>query len=102
MRMGRILRRHRMLEERTLRDLGAEMQISHSTLSRVEQGLDCDGPTLMAILKWLTADEAAKPATDAAQSALALAPAVARDEEAEAEDERASEQHTRPHEQPEI
>ena len=53
MRLGIVLRRWRLMEERTTRDVAKEMGIPHATLWRFEQGKDVDGVTLGKILNWL-------------------------------------------------
>jgi DNA-binding XRE family transcriptional regulator len=54
MRLGTVLRRYRSMREITVRDLAKEIGIAFATLSRIENGLDCDSKTLMTVLVWLT------------------------------------------------
>lgn len=53
MRLGEILRAWRIHRELNLRHVAKLMGISASTLSRIENGLACDGRTLATILTWL-------------------------------------------------
>ena len=54
MRLGVVLRKYRAMQEITVRDLAQEIGIGFATLSRIENGLDCDSATLMKIFNWLT------------------------------------------------
>ena len=54
MRLGEILRKWRIVQERTVRDLAGEIGISPSTLSRIERGEVMDAMTFMQLLGWLT------------------------------------------------
>lgn len=51
--LGKMLRRHREIEERTLRSLAREIGTSYSTLARIESGKPCDVPTLLKLLAWM-------------------------------------------------
>lgn len=53
MRLGTVLRKWRMMEERSVRDVAKEVKISSATLNRVEHNYPCDSDTLAAILAWL-------------------------------------------------
>ena len=53
MRLGEIIRKWRIVQERTVRDLAAEIGISASTLSRIERGERMDAPTFMRLFGWL-------------------------------------------------
>jgi transcriptional regulator with XRE-family HTH domain len=54
MRVGELLRLYRNIENIGIRDMAAELGVSHGTLSRVERGEDMSGATLSKILRWLT------------------------------------------------
>lgn len=56
MKLGEVLRKWRIMSERDLRSVGAEIGISAATLMRLEQGRDPDGKTLAKVLAWLTKD----------------------------------------------
>lgn len=53
MKLGEVLRRWRLMAERDLRDVGAEIGISAATLMRIEQGRIPDGKPLAKVLAWL-------------------------------------------------
>jgi transcriptional regulator with XRE-family HTH domain len=53
MRLGFALRLYREKIGLSLRDLAAGMNLSASTLSRLERGEDTDSKTLIAVLMWL-------------------------------------------------
>ena len=53
MRLGQILRKWRISQELTLREVAKEIGISHSTLARIEHGEACDSDTIAAVLVWL-------------------------------------------------
>lgn len=57
MRLGSVLRKYRLMQEMTVRELAAEIGISFPTLSRMENGLGVDAATLMKVLNWLTFPE---------------------------------------------
>jgi len=48
-----MIRLMRMVNNRTIRDLAAEIGISAATLLRVEQGKAFDVATLLRLLQWL-------------------------------------------------
>ena len=52
-RLGNILRKWRIMEEKGIREVAGEIGIAPSTLSRVERGEQTDGETLKRILCWL-------------------------------------------------
>lgn len=54
MRLGEVIRKWRIMTERDLRSVGAEIGISAATLMRLEQGRDPDGKTLAKVWAWLT------------------------------------------------
>jgi transcriptional regulator with XRE-family HTH domain len=51
--LGKVLRKYRVISELTLRDVGKEIGIGAATLMRIEQGRVPDGDTLAKILVWL-------------------------------------------------
>jgi transcriptional regulator with XRE-family HTH domain len=53
MRLGMVLRQWRKMTDRGVREVAAEIGISHGTLSRIERGEPMDGVTLAKILQWL-------------------------------------------------
>ena len=53
MKLGKVIRTYRVVNELSLRALGQEIGISAATLMRIEQGLDPDGPTLVKVQAWL-------------------------------------------------
>ena len=56
-RLGRVLRRYRLMEELSLRSLGKQIGMSASTLLRIERGHDPSGRVLAAIFRWLTGED---------------------------------------------
>lgn len=56
MRIGSIIRKWRIVSERSLRSLAEEVGISHSTLARLEKGENIDGRSLVKVLTWLFAE----------------------------------------------
>jgi transcriptional regulator with XRE-family HTH domain len=56
MRIGIIIKKWRLVNEITIRDLAAEIGISAATLYRVETGRAPDGLTLIKIFDWLCHD----------------------------------------------
>lgn len=54
MRLGEVLRKWRMSQELTLRQVAKLIGTTHSTLSRIENGFQPDGKTLMLIFNFLT------------------------------------------------
>ena len=57
MRLGNVLKKWRTMEDRTLREVSAEMRIPLPTLHRAESGKPLDGITLAAIMVWLLGKE---------------------------------------------
>jgi transcriptional regulator with XRE-family HTH domain len=57
MRLGEVIRKWRLMSELTIRDVAAMIGISATTMHRFESGDDVDGRTLIAVLKWLLADQ---------------------------------------------
>lgn len=53
LRIGPVLRKWRILEQRSLRDVAKEMDLDAATLSRIEQGRFMQGRALAKVLKWL-------------------------------------------------
>lgn len=56
MKLGEVLRKYRIMNELTLREVGKEIGIGAATLMRLEQGRIPDGATLAKILNWLLAE----------------------------------------------
>lgn len=56
MRLGQVLRLWRKMSDAEIREIAAEIGISHGTLSRVERGEPMQGETLAKILAWLLAE----------------------------------------------
>lgn len=52
MRLGQIIRKWRIVQEVSLRDLAKEIGTSAATLHRFECGHDIDGRTLSMVLTW--------------------------------------------------
>lgn len=52
-RLGIILRRWRVNEDRNLRDVAKEIGIGTATLMRIEHGQAMDATTLLKILQWM-------------------------------------------------
>jgi len=61
MKLGEVIRRYRVTNELTLRDVGKEIGIGAATLMRLEQGRAPDGVTLAKVLAWLLASTNGKP-----------------------------------------
>ncbi len=57
MRVGIIIQKWRTMKERGLRDVAAEIGVSASTLSRLENGKNIEGQALVKILNWLLSKE---------------------------------------------
>lgn len=57
MKLGTVIRRYRVTNELTLREVGKEIGIGAATLMRLEQGRDMDSRTMAKVLAWLFADE---------------------------------------------
>lgn len=53
MRLGNVIRKWRIVEEESLRDIAKQMGMPHATLDRVEKGEACNSDTLAKILLWL-------------------------------------------------
>lgn len=56
-RLGEMLRLHRTIKGRTLRDVAPEIGIGHATLMRIEAGQSFDAPTLLKLWDWLLKDD---------------------------------------------
>jgi len=52
MQLGDMIKKWRVMQERTLRAVAVEMGISASTLMRFENGEGCDSDTFAKILGW--------------------------------------------------
>lgn len=57
MKLGTVIRKFRVTNEMTLRQVGKEIGIGPATLMRIEQGRDIDGATLAKVLGWLMSNE---------------------------------------------
>lgn len=57
MKLGAVIRRYRVTNELSLREVGKEIGIGAATLMRLEQGRDPDGQTLARVLTWLFSAE---------------------------------------------
>lgn len=62
MNLGNVLRKYRMSQEFTLREMARDMKISFSTLHRIESGNSCDSETLVRLIVWLNSPETAAKA----------------------------------------
>ncbi len=60
MKLGRVIADYRWANRAGVRELATEIGISHATLSRVENGENCDAKTLTTILSWLFSDGPAR------------------------------------------
>lgn len=54
------MRRYRVTNELTLREVGKEIGIGAATLMRLEQGRNPDGQTLAKVLAWLFSENGSK------------------------------------------
>jgi transcriptional regulator with XRE-family HTH domain len=52
MKLGKVIRTYRLMQELTLRELGQEIGIGAATLMRIEKGHEPDGTTLAKVLAW--------------------------------------------------
>jgi transcriptional regulator with XRE-family HTH domain len=57
MRLGTVIRKWRLMEDRSVRDVAKEVGVSAATFHRVEQGKPCDSDTLATIFMWLISRE---------------------------------------------
>lgn len=57
MKLGTVIRRYRVTNELSLREVGKEIGIGAATLMRLEQGRDPDGRTVAKVLAWLFIDD---------------------------------------------
>lgn len=60
MKLGKVIKKYRLISELTLREVGKEIGIGAATLMRLEQGREPDGQTIAKILAWLFSDEKGK------------------------------------------
>lgn len=60
MKLGELIRKWRLMSEKSVREVAAEIGISAPTLNRIEHGESMSGEVLAAILAWLFL----KPAED--------------------------------------
>lgn len=69
MRLADVLKQYRWATKRTLRDMAAEIGVSHATLNRFEDGRgELAGETLALVLRWLLT-EGTKSVKQAAKAA---------------------------------
>ena len=61
MRLATMLRKQRILMEKTTREMAAEMGLTLSTYSRIERGEDMNGQALAKVLIWLLSEERRNP-----------------------------------------
>jgi transcriptional regulator with XRE-family HTH domain len=57
MKLGKVIRKYRVTNELTLREVSKEIGIGAATLMRLERGHEPDGSTLAKIIAWLCVDE---------------------------------------------
>lgn len=57
MKLGTVIRKYRVTNELTLREVGKEIGIGAATLMRLEAGREPDGRTIAKVLAWLFKDE---------------------------------------------
>ncbi len=53
-RLGALLRIHRTWAMMDMREMAKEIGMSASTLCRIEQGKQCDVPTFLKLMAWLS------------------------------------------------
>ena len=53
MKIGEVMRKWRVVNERNLRDVAREIGIGAATLLRIEQGKMVDGKTILKVISWL-------------------------------------------------
>lgn len=53
MRLGEVIRLWRKMSDLGVREVAADIGVSHGTLSRIERGEAMDGNTLAKVLVWL-------------------------------------------------
>jgi transcriptional regulator with XRE-family HTH domain len=53
MRLGTILKMWRLVSQKDIRSVAAEIGVGASTLLRVERGITPDGATLIKIMNWM-------------------------------------------------
>ena len=51
--LAKLIAHYRLIERRSLRELGAEIGVAAATLSRIEHGEMMDGATLAKVLAWV-------------------------------------------------
>jgi len=60
MRLGKVLRQWRTMEEKSIRVAAKEIGIGTASLVRIEHGKACGADTLANVLYWLIRDEVKK------------------------------------------
>jgi ribosome-binding protein aMBF1 (putative translation factor) len=58
MRIGRVIRAHRVMTEASITERADDIGISANVLARVEKGGSCSDEALARILAWLLGDDA--------------------------------------------
>ena len=58
MRLGEVIRLWRKMSDLGVREVAADIGVSHGTLSRIERGEAMDGNTLAKVLVWLVGKKA--------------------------------------------
>lgn len=64
MKLGAVMRRYRVTNELTLREVAKEIGIGAATLMRLEQGRVPDGETLARVLAWLMSSNGTRSKTE--------------------------------------
>jgi DNA-binding XRE family transcriptional regulator len=54
--LGRVIADYRWANRVGVRELAKEVGVSHATMSRIENGENCDAATLVKVLVWLFAE----------------------------------------------
>jgi transcriptional regulator with XRE-family HTH domain len=60
MRIGKILRKWRIVNELSIKDVAGSIGLAPSTLFKIENDAPVDAPTLMRLINWLTETEGEK------------------------------------------
>lgn len=57
MRIGYLIKLHRTVHRLGMRHMAKELGVSPATLSRIENGKECDARTLMKLINWITEEQ---------------------------------------------